>query len=37
MSLLILDLDFWGLKLGKGDGTPLQYACLENPMVGGAW
>ena len=19
------------------DGTPLQYSCLENPMVGGAW
>ena len=22
---------------GEGDGTPLQYACLENPMDGGAW
>jgi len=22
---------------GKGDGTPLQYSCLENPMDGGAW
>ena len=22
---------------GEGDGTPLQYSCLENPMVGGAW
>ena len=21
----------------KEDGTPLQYACLENPMDGGAW
>ena len=21
----------------KGDGTPLQYSCLENPMDGGAW
>ena len=20
-----------------GDGTPLQYSCLENPMDGGAW
>ena len=20
-----------------GNGTPLQYACLENPMGGGAW
>ena len=23
--------------LGEGDGTPLQYSCLENPMGGGAW
>ena len=22
---------------GEGDGTPLQYSCLENPMEGGAW
>ena len=21
---------------GEGDGTPLQYSCLENPMNGGA-
>ena len=21
----------------EGDGTPLQYSCLENPMDGGAW
>ena len=20
-----------------GNGTPLQYSCLENPMDGGAW
>ena len=27
-----------GLKhLGEGNGTPLQYSCLENPMDGGAW
>ena len=25
------------LCLGEGDGTPLQYSCLENPMDGGAW
>ena len=24
-------------KHGEGDGTPLQYSCLENPMDGGAW
>ena len=22
---------------GEGNGTPLQYSCLENPMDGGAW
>ena len=26
----------WSL-CGEGDGTPLQYSCLENPMDGGAW
>ena len=24
------------MKFGEGDGTPLQYSCLENPMDGGA-
>ena len=23
--------------VGEGNGTPLQYTCLENPMHGGAW
>ena len=22
---------------GEGNGTSLQYSCLENPMDGGAW
>ena len=25
------------LFLGEGNGTPLQYSCLKNPMDGGAW
>ena len=25
------------LTSGEGNGTPLQYSCLENPMDGGAW
>ena len=25
------------LKCGEGNGTPLQYSCLEIPMDGGAW
>ena len=23
--------------IGEGNGTPLQYSCLENPMGRGAW
>ena len=33
-------LAFWahiGPVGGEGNGTPLQYSCLENPMDGGAW
>ena len=26
-----------GRSLGEGNGNPLQYSCLENPMNGGAW
>ena len=26
-----------GRSPGEGNGTPLQYSCLENPMKGGAW
>ena len=25
------------VKHGEGNGNPLQYSCLENPMDGGAW
>ena len=24
-------------NIGEGNGTPLQYSCLENPMGRGAW
>ena len=27
----------WGRSPEEGDGNPLQYSCLENPMDGGAW
>ena len=35
---LILSLfgDKYGLR-GEGNGNPLQYSCLGNPMDGGAW
>ena len=26
-----------GRSSGGGNGSPLQYSCLENPMDGGAW
>ena len=26
-----------GRSPGEGNGNPLQYSCLENPMEGGAW
>ena len=32
--------EFTGIQyslFGEGNGTPLQYSCLENPMEGGAW
>ena len=29
--------DTKGTFHGEGDGTTLQYSCLENPMDGGAW
>ena len=35
MSLLFSMLS--RLVIGEGNGTPLQYSCLENPMDGGAW
>ena len=26
-----------GRSLGEGNGNPLQYSCLENPMDEGSW
>ena len=26
-----------GRSTGEGNGNPLQYYCLENPMDGGTW
>ena len=26
-----------GRSSGEGNGNPLQYSCLENPLDGGAW
>ena len=27
----------WGRSPGEGNGNPLQYSCLENPMDREAW
>ena len=27
----------WGRSSGEGNGNPLQYSCLGNPMDRGAW
>ena len=32
-----IKLGFLGPGCREGNGTPLQYSCLENPMDGGAW
>ena len=34
---LIRNLPRCNINCGEGNGTPLQYSCLENPMDGGAW
>ena len=40
MALLLLDYNLWidvcSVPEGEGNGTPLQYSCLENPMDRGA-
>ena len=36
-SLMTMILVSSSIKLGEGNGTPLQDSCLENPMDGGAW
>ena len=36
-NCLIVSLGFCMYSIREGNGTPLQYSCLENPMDGGAW
>ena len=35
--LLYISLKVKNKPIREGNGTPLQYSCLENPMDGGAW
>jgi len=36
-TLAIYKLGLSIINTGEGNGTPLQYSCLENPMEGGTW
>ena len=36
-NMIFLSFSLSGPVNGEGNGTPLQYSCLENPMDGGAW
>ena len=36
-SSLVIYFIYSSVYIGEGDGIPLQYSCLENPMHGGAW
>ena len=38
--IIVLDSFLWKevkASIREGNGTPLQYSCLANPMDGGAW
>ena len=37
ISSIFLDYIYIYVLVGEGNGNPLQYSCLENPMDGGAW
>ena len=37
MGSEIKDLQKHAFCHGEGNGIPLQYSCLENPMDGGVW
>ena len=37
MLTFLRNIDKLVLEVGEGNGTPLQYSCLENPMDRGAW
>ena len=37
-GLLKFSFNNWiDAHIREGNGTPLQYSCLENPMDGGVW
>ena len=36
-ACLLTDQSLFYSRNSEGNGTPLQFSCLENPMGGGAW
>ena len=36
-DIVLPDFKLCNIYNGEGNGTPLQYSCLENPMGRGAW
>ena len=36
-SIQVCKMTYCSFPDGEGNGTPLQYSCLENPMDRGAW
>ena len=37
VSIVLVSCQSLACSSVEGNGTPLQYSCLENPMDGGAW
>ena len=37
LEISLRKLEIPGEHFREGNGIPLQYSCLENPMDGGAW
>ena len=37
MVIMATNIPQYLIMFGEGNGTPLQYFCLESPMDGGAW
>ena len=37
VSLWLICTVVWWKPPGEGNGNPLQYSCLENPLDRGAW
>ena len=36
-TFMVVIYHYFCMATGEGNGSPLQYSCLENPVDGGAW